>query len=72
MCVFMCAHECRYLQRPEEGIRCLGAGVTGSCELPTVGSGNFSNDLKHGSVFLALSVGHLQFFIMLLSFPLVI
>lgn len=26
-----CADECRYHQRPEEGVRSLGTGVTGSC-----------------------------------------
>ena len=34
--VCVSAHECRYLQRPEEGAGSPAAGVTGSCELPCV------------------------------------
>lgn len=30
----------RYPERPGEGIRPLGADVTGNCELPTVGARN--------------------------------
>jgi hypothetical protein len=39
----MCAHAnaCTYMQqRPKEGVRFTGSGVTGSCELPGVGAGN--------------------------------
>lgn len=39
-CVDVCVHEyvylphvCEFLQKPEEGIRCPGAGVTSNCEL---------------------------------------
>jgi hypothetical protein len=35
-----CAHECRYLQAPEEGTRTPGAAVTGSRELPDMGTKN--------------------------------
>ena len=38
--VWIWAHECRYPERPEEGIRSPGAGITGSCEPPDVGAGN--------------------------------
>lgn len=38
-CVLCVPLMCRYLQRPEEGLRSPVAGVTGSCELPIVGSG---------------------------------
>jgi hypothetical protein len=31
-------HTCKYLQMPEEGIRSLGAGITGSCNLPELGA----------------------------------
>jgi hypothetical protein len=34
----VCAHVCRCLQRPDEGVR--SPGVPGSCELPHVGAGN--------------------------------
>lgn len=33
ICVLVCEHECRCLQSPEESAGCLGAGVTGDCEL---------------------------------------
>ena len=33
-------HTHRYLKRSEEGVRFLGAGVTGNCELPNMGLGN--------------------------------
>lgn len=38
MCI--CAQECRYPQRPGEGIRSTGAGVIGDCELLGVGAGD--------------------------------
>lgn len=38
--VLMCAHECRYLQKPAEGIRFPGAAVTGSCEQLEADAGN--------------------------------
>lgn len=38
MCVCHCV-QC--LWRPEESVRCAGAGVTDSCELPDVGAGEF-------------------------------
>jgi hypothetical protein len=42
VCVFgyRCAHTCRCLQSPEEGIRCATAGVTGGCELLDVDAKN--------------------------------
>lgn len=39
MCMSVCRHVCWYPWRPEEGVRSLGAGVTGY-ELPRVGAGN--------------------------------
>ena len=33
---------CRYLWRPEEGIRSLGAGGPGQCDLPVMDAGNQS------------------------------
>jgi hypothetical protein len=42
MCVFvcgLCVCECRCSQRPE-ALNPAGAGVTGSCELLTMGVGN--------------------------------
>lgn len=38
-CVCACAHEWSDW-KPDKGIRSVGAGVAGSCELPDVGSGN--------------------------------
>ena len=29
-------------ERPEEGVRSLGAGVTGGCEPPNLGAGNLT------------------------------
>lgn len=45
MCVCACAcmyvpHGCRFLQKPEEGIRHPGARVTGNCELCDIKVGN--------------------------------
>lgn len=34
-----CAHECRCLRRPEEGVRSYRARITVGCELPVVGTG---------------------------------
>lgn len=41
MCVYLwvCAHEHRYLWRPEEGAEALGDGVIGDCEAPDVDAG---------------------------------
>lgn len=40
MDVYMCmSHMCICLQKPEEGVRFPGTGVTGSCVPPDVGSG---------------------------------
>lgn len=40
VCTSDCVYtEYRCLQRPEEGVRYQGAGVTGSCEQPHVGAG---------------------------------
>lgn len=38
MCVHMraCAHECRCLEKPEEGSRFPGCKVTGICEMRNV------------------------------------
>jgi hypothetical protein len=38
LCI-MCAHECRYPWKPEEGIGSPGAGVMGGSEMPDVDSG---------------------------------
>lgn len=43
----MCLCECmpgvyRYLQRPKDGVRSLGTGVTDGRELPDVASGNWA------------------------------
>jgi len=43
VCVCVCVYVCVCLQvpwRPEEGIRCPGAGVAGGCELPDTGTWN--------------------------------
>lgn len=34
-----CAHECRYHQKPKEGVESPGARDKGSCELRTYGLG---------------------------------
>lgn len=36
----VCVCEYRCLQRPEEEVRFLGAGLTSDCESPDVGAGN--------------------------------
>lgn len=36
----LCVYEYRRPQRPEEDTELLGAGVTGSCEIPTTGTEN--------------------------------
>lgn len=43
VCVYMlaCAYVLRSQQRPKEGVRCPGPGVTRGCELPKVGVGNW-------------------------------
>lgn len=47
MCVRdICVHECRCLERQEEGIRSPGGGVTGSCEPTSVGAGNQTVSFK--------------------------
>lgn len=38
--MWICVHDCRYIQRPEEGVGIPQAGVTSGCELPEVGAGN--------------------------------
>ena len=47
--VFICV-GCVYVSvqegRPEEGVRSLRAGITGSCELPDVGAGNRTRVLQ--------------------------
>lgn len=40
LCVYVCTHVCRFLWRPEDGIRFPGGGVIGACEPPNVGVGN--------------------------------
>lgn len=35
-----CVYDCRCPWRPEEGVRSFGAGVTGVCELFSMGAGN--------------------------------
>lgn len=32
-------HACRHAQRAAEGVRSLGAGVTGGCDPPDMGAG---------------------------------
>jgi hypothetical protein len=39
-CMCTCIHECKCLQRPEEGIRFSGAGLTGGCESLNMGARN--------------------------------
>ena len=51
--LFIYMHQCGYLQRPEEGIRFPGTGVTGSCELLSVlGAGNQKGTLEEDEVLL--------------------
>lgn len=38
--VCVCAHECRYLGRQEEGVGSPGLGVISGCELPYVVQGD--------------------------------
>ena len=40
MCMCGYGHMNADIQRPEEGIRSPGAGITGSCEPPDVDAGN--------------------------------
>lgn len=40
LCNRACVCACLCPQRLEEGVRCPGAGVTGSCELPNMGTRN--------------------------------
>ena len=42
VCVCVCVCVCACLLTPEEGLRSLGAGVTGNCELSEMGAGNQS------------------------------
>lgn len=32
---------CRHPQKQEEGVRSVSAGITGNCELPHMGDGNY-------------------------------
>lgn len=47
VCLSVYVHECMHAQTPAEGIRSLGAGVTGHCEPPSVvvGARNRTRDL---------------------------
>lgn len=47
LCTGMCMCVVRYLQWPEEDIRCPGTEVTG--ELPNTGSGNLTRDFFKNS-----------------------
>lgn len=56
LCVGGCVHECGYLWRPE-GVESPGAGVTGDCELPIMGAGNWPGSCwRAGSTLLLLSI----------------
>lgn len=54
MCVYLwvCAHEHRYLWRPEEGAETQGAGVIGDCEAPDVDAGTRAQALCKEQVAL--------------------
>lgn len=46
MCGYVWPYVCRCLQRPAEGnVENLGAGVSGSCELPNMGTENETQSL---------------------------
>lgn len=45
LCVYVCVHEFRYPERPEESIRSPGALVTGGRESPSMGAGNLTQIL---------------------------
>lgn len=66
VCVWVCAHECRCLQKPEEDARSPGDGVTGYCEPPTMDAGNRSPGLcknsKHTSVLRVSPASHPVFY----------
>lgn len=50
----LCAHECGYSYRPEEGTQSPGASVIDSCE-PVMGAGNQTGPLQEQYVFTAES-----------------
>lgn len=45
ICVLACAHEYRYLQNLEDGVRPSGIGVTSGCEPQVLGTRNKTHDL---------------------------
>lgn len=47
----MCIYKFGGLQRPEEGVEFLKAGVTGSSELPNVGAGNQTQSQRNNNKF---------------------
>lgn len=53
MCVEICAHMCKCLCRPEEGIGSLRAKGTSGHGMPSVGAGNQTPVLQKQNVFLA-------------------
>lgn len=61
VCVWACAHWCRYLQK-KESLDFPRARVTGNSECPDTGAGNGTQVLfkslvlaaNHGAIFLAL------------------
>lgn len=44
--VCVCVHECRYPERPEDGVRPPGAGVTAGHEPPHTGAGSHTSLLR--------------------------
>lgn len=74
VCVYvcLCAHERRYLQRPTDALELKFQAVVSCRPLCVLGTErwSFSNELNHGSIFLALSVVCLKVFhnVTLISF----
>lgn len=52
LCMCVHVHVCRHPRRPEEGVRSIGAEVTGSSEFPDIGARNRTWVLSK-EVFLA-------------------
>lgn len=59
-CVHVCLPQCRCPLRPDEGIRCPGAGVPSSREPPDNGCWESNSDPLEGQQAL-LTAGHLLF-----------
>lgn len=70
--VYVCA--CRSPQRPEEGIRCPGVGVIGSCGAPDMGTGTMNSGHPQRQNTCSQPLSHLprplmDFLTMLFSIP---